>query len=201
MLSSGLSIPINEDTLLYGFNIIAIDFDGTLCSNAYPKIGKPNRELIKLLKYHKAYSKDKYILYTCRTGKLLDEAVEWCKNQGLYFNAVNENIPEVLDNWRNDDGTVDESRKITYTVLIDDRNLFMSSVNDNQTDYKEVNKILYELLEYHIDYFGGVNGAGEATCGWCKRKAEKHTKSCIIGRMEDVLRQRKHKLPIWNNYF
>ena len=26
--------------------VIAVDFDGTLCENKYPKIGEPNRELI-----------------------------------------------------------------------------------------------------------------------------------------------------------
>ena len=30
-------------------NIIAVDFDGTLCTNLYPAIGEPNEKLIKYL--------------------------------------------------------------------------------------------------------------------------------------------------------
>lgn len=32
------------------FNIIAVDFDGTLCENKWPEIGEPNKELIAYLK-------------------------------------------------------------------------------------------------------------------------------------------------------
>lgn len=32
------------------YEIIAVDFDGTLCSDCYPDIGKPNLPLIELLK-------------------------------------------------------------------------------------------------------------------------------------------------------
>lgn len=31
-------------------NIIAVDFDGTLCENKWPEIGMPNEELIEYLK-------------------------------------------------------------------------------------------------------------------------------------------------------
>lgn len=31
-------------------NIIAVDFDGTLCENKWPEIGIPNEELIEYLK-------------------------------------------------------------------------------------------------------------------------------------------------------
>lgn len=35
-------------------NIIAVDFDGTLCENKWPEIGMPNEELIEYLKKRQA---------------------------------------------------------------------------------------------------------------------------------------------------
>lgn len=58
---------------------------------------------------------NKIILWTCREGDRLQEAVEWCKSYGLEFDAVNENIPEMIEWYGND------TRKIGYDVLIDDK--------------------------------------------------------------------------------
>ena len=96
------------------YNIYAVDFDGTLCENAWPDIGKPNHSLISTLK--KAREKgDKVILWTCRTADRLDDAVAWCKEQGLEFDAVNENLPEIIGQF----GT--ESRKVCADIYIDDK--------------------------------------------------------------------------------
>ena len=94
--------------------IYAVDFDGTLCENAWPDIGEANEPLIKALKDFRE-SGEKVILWTCRTDDKLTEALEWCKERGLEFDAVNENLPEVLAAF---DG---ESRKIFAHVYIDDR--------------------------------------------------------------------------------
>lgn len=94
--------------------ILAVDFDGTLCTNAYPKIGGANKYLIDFLKNCQKKG-DKIILWTCRSGELLFEAVEWCKKQGLSFDAVNDNLPEIKNMF---DG---ESRKIFANWYIDDR--------------------------------------------------------------------------------
>ena len=99
--------------------IIAVDFDGTLCRNAYPRIGEPRVTMINFLK--NAQRKNgpdacKIILWTCRTGDLLSEAVEWCETMGLKFDAVNENLPEIVEEFGGD------SRKIYADVYIDDRN-------------------------------------------------------------------------------
>ena len=96
--------------------IIAVDFDGTLCENKWPEIGVANDELIEYLKKRQA-SGDKIILWTCRVGELLQQAVRFCYNRGLIFDAVNENLPETLE-WMNDD-----SRKIWANEYIDDRNV------------------------------------------------------------------------------
>lgn len=95
--------------------IIAVDFDGTLCSFNYPNIGKPNRRLINKLKKLKPLG-NTLILWTCRTGRELREAVAWCKEQGLHFDYVNRNSDQILKLYNNRD-----SRKITADIYIDDK--------------------------------------------------------------------------------
>ena len=75
------------------FKVIATDFDGTLCENKWPDIGEPNEEIIHYLKEQQAAGA-KIILWTCRVGERLEEAVRWCCDRGLIFDAVNENIPD-----------------------------------------------------------------------------------------------------------
>ncbi len=95
--------------------IIAVDFDGTIVKHEYPKIGKPNLFAFETLK---ALQKQghKLILWTYRAGKELDEAVEFCKEHGVEFYAVNKNYPE-----EELDETI--SRKIYADIYIDDRNI------------------------------------------------------------------------------
>ena len=94
--------------------IIAVDFDGTLCVDVYPNIGEANDMLICwLLKEKKKGSR--IILWTCRCGKLLEEAVLWCKRQGLSFDAINENMEEITNRYGSD------ARKIYADIYIDDK--------------------------------------------------------------------------------
>ena len=71
------------------YQIIAVDFDGTLCTDCFPKIGQPNTALIELLKGLRRQGRQ-IILWTCRCGNQLEEAVEWCRKWELEFDAVNE---------------------------------------------------------------------------------------------------------------
>ena len=96
------------------YTIYAIDFDGTLCEDAWPDIGKPNYMMIQILKALREKG-DKVILWTCRTADRLEEAIAWCKEQGLEFDAVNENIPEIIGQFET------ESRKVFADVYIDDK--------------------------------------------------------------------------------
>ena len=82
--------------------IIAVDFDGTLCVNKYPEIGDPNEELIAYLKKRQANG-EKLILWTNRVDDRLDEAVKWCAEHGLMFDAVNDNLPESIFNISEED--------------------------------------------------------------------------------------------------
>jgi len=94
---------------------IAVDFDGTIVEHEYPKIGK---EMLFAFETLKELQKKKHqlILWTYRSGKELDEAVDYCRNKGIEFYAVNKNYPEeVLDEYI--------SRKIDADIYIDDRNV------------------------------------------------------------------------------
>ncbi len=96
------------------YKIIAVDFDGTLCYSNWPELGEPNVMLIEYLKRFKEAG-NKLILWTCRAGEALDRAVSWCHEQELEFDAVNDNLPEIVALYGNN------SRKITCDYYIDDR--------------------------------------------------------------------------------
>ena len=94
---------------------IAVDFDGTIVEHAYPAIGK---EIIFAFTTLKELQKAGHnlILWTYRNGLELDEAVEFCRKNGIEFYAVNKSYPEEV---------FDESvsRKINADIFIDDRNV------------------------------------------------------------------------------
>jgi len=94
---------------------IAIDFDGTIVEHAYPAIGK---EMLFAFETLKALQQKghKLILWTFRHGIELDEAVEFCRQKGIEFYAINKNYPE--EGW-----TGDISRKLQADIFIDDRNI------------------------------------------------------------------------------
>ena len=93
---------------------IAIDFDGCLCTNAYPDIGEPNWGVINKAKQEQEAGAG-LILWTCREGQQLKEAVEACRHWGLRFDAVNESLPEWLEFFEN------RPRKVGATEYWDDR--------------------------------------------------------------------------------
>ncbi|MDB9780562.1 hydrolase [Flavobacteriaceae bacterium] len=95
--------------------IIAIDFDGTIVEDAYPNIGKPMIFAFETMKKLQSEG-HRLILWTYRTEKKLQEAVDFCKQQGLEFYAINKSYPE-----EEFDGKI--SRKINATFFVDDRNI------------------------------------------------------------------------------
>ena len=96
------------------YAIIAVDFDGTLCQDCYPEIGAANVALIRYLREQRQHGA-RIILWTCRCGAVLEEAVAWCAGHGLLFDAVNQNLPENIRKYGSD------SRKIFADLYIDDR--------------------------------------------------------------------------------
>ena len=119
--------------------IIAIDFDGTIVEHKYPAIGAELPFAIDTLIKLKEEG-HRLILWTVREGKLLDEAVTFCRERGLEFYAINRDYPEE-EKGRNNHF----SRKLKADLWIDDRNL--GGLPDWGTIYEMVhNKLSYEDL-------------------------------------------------------
>ena len=92
--------------------IIAVDFDGTLqFSN-----GKPNEDLLFRLKTEQRKG-NTVILWTCREGKRLNEALIFLQKYGFRPNLVNQNSPQAIAMLGHD------PRKIYADVYIDDKNI------------------------------------------------------------------------------
>lgn len=115
--------------------IIAVDFDGTLCKDAYPNIGEPLPYSLYYIK-ELAAAGNILILHTCRSGELLDAAVAWCKERGITFDYINENIPENIKKYGGD------TRKIYADIYVDTnavnpRRLFgIGELNEHAAEYK-----------------------------------------------------------------
>ena len=97
--------------------VIAVDFDGTIVEHRYPNIGEEKPFAIETLKML-IRDHHQLILWSVREGKLLEEAVQWCRERGVEFYAVNRDYPE-------EDPRYNQhfSRKLKADIFIDDRNL------------------------------------------------------------------------------
>lgn len=128
--------------------VIAVDFDGTVVEHKYPAIGK---EMLFAFATLKALQQKghKLILWTFRAGTTLQEAIDYCKKNGIEFYAVNKNYPEEV---------YDEniSRKINADIFIDDRNVggFLGWSDVWQTLHPEGEEFLHQLrnAEAHNNY-------------------------------------------------
>lgn len=94
---------------------IAVDFDGTIVEEAYPQIGKPIPFAIDVIKKLIYEDHHQVILWTVREGRLLDEAVQYCRERGVEFYAINKLHPELSDEL--------QPRKIAVDIFIDDRSV------------------------------------------------------------------------------
>ena len=99
---------------------IAIDFDGCLCTDAFPAIGKPIWAVIKMAKQEQADGAG-LILWTCREGPLLQIAVEACRKWGLEFDAINESLPDWIEEFKN------RPRKVGASEYWDDKAVRMGA--------------------------------------------------------------------------
>ena len=96
---------------------IAVDFDGTIVENRYPEIGRElpfATETLRML----AREGHRLVLWSCREGELLDEAVAWCRGRGVEFWAVNRDYPEETT-----ENNPRWTRKLKADLFIDDRNV------------------------------------------------------------------------------
>ena len=127
--------------------IYAVDFDGTLnLAQSYPKLGKPNRELIAFLK-ERQQAGDQIILWTCREGEQMKSAIKFCKNSGLEFDAVNDNVRENIEHFHNN------CRKVFANYYIDDRNASFGNLQSAKLNRpKDLQRV--GIAEYIMKRFG-----------------------------------------------
>jgi len=128
--------------------IIAVDFDGTIVDNRLPKIGPELPHAVECLFRLQKEEQHQIILWTVREGDLLEEAIDWCKQRGLVFYAVNKNFPE--------DKTLG-TRKLKADLYIDDLNLGgipdweliyrMVKANQPFRNYEEVYRSAFKVQE------------------------------------------------------
>lgn len=139
---------------------IAVDFDGTIVQNAYPDIGKPIIFAFETLKKIQEEG-NLLILWTYRSGNKLQEAVDFCKSNGIEFYAVNKSYPEELMS-----GSI--SRKIHADLFIDDRNI------GGMLGWGEI----YQM----------ISGKKESPSKTTKRKVKKKTKKGFFSKFEDLFK-------------
>jgi hypothetical protein len=127
---------------------IAVDFDGTIVEHAYPEVG---REMLFATETLKALQEKghKLILWTFRDGKFLEDAVDFCRQRGVEFYAINKSFPE-------EEFDLSLSRKIQCDIFIDDRNLggFPGWAEVWQMLHPESGEFLHRLRnqEAHFNY-------------------------------------------------
>lgn len=96
--------------------IIAVDFDGTLCSGPYPTIGDPIPDAVKTMQmlHDDGHT---LIVWTCRCGDLLIDAINWMLQNKIPFDRVNDHDPVNLEKYKSN------ARKVYAHVYIDDKNV------------------------------------------------------------------------------
>ena len=138
--------------------IIAVDFDGTIVEHRYPEIGEElpfaTETLRMLIKDH-----HKLILWSVREGKLLEDAINWCKERGVELYAVNKDYPEEKVEYNNH-----FSRKIKADIFIDDRNL------GGLPDWG----LIYQMISEHKTYRDILREARQQGMGTENKPKKKH---------------------------
>lgn len=100
---------------------VAIDFDGTLALTEYPNIIAAVPEASAFIHECRRLGVA-VILWTCRTGQHLQDALAWCEQQGIFFDAVNENLPDWIESWEKLFPNIPaDCRKVCASIYIDDR--------------------------------------------------------------------------------
>lgn len=117
--------------------LIAVDFDGTIVEHRYPEIGPEIPFAVQTLRMLIA-ERHKLILWSVREGELLDEAVNWCRERGIEFYAVNRDYPE--ETLTNNDHF---SRKLKVDLFIDDRNL------GGLPDWGTIYRMIHDGVQWH----------------------------------------------------
>lgn len=102
--------------------ILAVDFDGTLFETDSLEIKGVKQDIIDKVKEFKKEGAE-LILWTCREGTPLEDAIKVCKKNGLEFDAINENAPSWVEyqSEKAKDGDIFAIRKVFANFYLDDR--------------------------------------------------------------------------------
>lgn len=128
--------------------LIAVDFDGTIVEHRYPEIGPEIPFAIQTLKMLQKEG-HRLVLWSVREGKLLEDAVDFCRERGLEFYSVNSNYTEEQTDHQN------FSRKLKADVFIDDRNV------GGMLDWGSI----YRIIHYRIKFADLIADALEERLG------------------------------------
>ncbi|CCZ10492.1 putative uncharacterized protein [Odoribacter sp. CAG:788] len=94
--------------------IIAVDFDGTLHTGQWPTIGATTPYAVEVMNKLKADG-HYLVIWTCRAGDQLTEAINWLQEKGIPFNRINDNHPESVAKYGGN------ARKVYADLYIDDK--------------------------------------------------------------------------------
>ena len=135
--------------------IIAVDFDGCLVVNKYPDVGEPIEKNIQKLKDEQAAGA-KAILWTNRVEKYLEDALAFCELHGIIFDAVNENLPEIIEAFGGD------PRKIFANEYWDDRAVLMDEkdIGEFSDGYHSFNDLYAQRLYLSAALFNSFKEFG-----------------------------------------
>ena len=138
--------------------LIAVDFDGTIVEHRYPEIGPEMPFAIDTLKMLRQDG-HRLVLWSVREGQLLDDAVNWCKERGLEFYAVNRDYPEETVG-----NNPHFSRKLKVDVFIDDRNI--GGLPDWGT--------IYRMIKQHQKWYHIIDEAARSSLESHEAPKKKH---------------------------
>jgi hypothetical protein len=168
--------------------IIAVDFDGCIVKDRYPEIGEPIERTIGALREERAKGAT-IILNTCRRDEQLEYALNWCAEQGIEFDYVNENTPQNIDLYGGD------TRKINAHEYWDDKSVRMPYSDD---EYNAILRTAVKTYGYRAQEDMLIEEMSELTKAILKLRrfydspnydeVEKHAKLCdsIVEEIADV---------------
>lgn len=97
--------------------IIAVDFDGTLFRDAFPAVGEVMPGAVEAMRaLHRAGHY--LIIWTCRYGDRLLDAVNALATHGIPFDRINDHNPDNVAKYGGESG-----KKVYAHLYIDDKNL------------------------------------------------------------------------------
>lgn len=96
--------------------IFAVDFDGVVVEDNFPNIGRLNMTMAVAIKTTREYG-HQVVLWTCRVGERLLEAVDFCRENNIEFDAINASHPNNLAMY------ITDPRKIYADYYVDDRSI------------------------------------------------------------------------------